>query len=441
MRPNVLWVMCDQLRGQALGCAGDPNAVTPRLDRLAAAGARFETAVSQYPVCTPFRGGLVTGRHASANGCRVHGDLLPPSERTVAHAFNDAGYRTGWVGKWHLGSVSGVNGFDDGGDYWVHPHLRGGFADWIGFDSSNHFYHTRYSVGREMWPPRTIDGYQTDGLTDLFLDYLDDVAADERPFFVMLSLEAPHPGRDLDGVYRHAAPPEYLARHDPARIELRGNVPERFADEARQRAAGYYAQIENLDHNVGRVLDRLDELGLADDTIIMFFSDHGEMLGSHGMVEKMVPRDESLRIPWLARGPGIRAGRTINGVASGLDIAPTTAALANVAMPGILHGHDHTSALRGDGDAVDAALIQWLGPALQGFWDYRYRALRTPRHLYSVGDLPEHCLLFDYAADPLEQVNLFDQSEARAALHARLVAQVAAVEGEVPMFLRGYLAV
>ena len=101
-RPNLLWLFCDQLRYHALACNGDRNIRTPNLDRLAGEGVRCTDAVSHYPVCMPFRAGLVTGQYAHVHGLRVQGDLLPPQRRTIAHAFRQAGYRTSWVGKWHL---------------------------------------------------------------------------------------------------------------------------------------------------------------------------------------------------------------------------------------------------------------------------------------------------------------------------------------------------
>ena len=144
-RPNMLWIMADQLRHQALGCNGDPNARTPNLDRLAAEGTVCETAISQCPVCMPFRAGLVTGQYGHVNGLRVHGDLLAPDRRTIAHAYRDAGYRTSYVGKLHLASTN--SNWSLGEEYWIHPRLRAGFEDFFGFDISNHYYNTHYCTG------------------------------------------------------------------------------------------------------------------------------------------------------------------------------------------------------------------------------------------------------------------------------------------------------
>jgi arylsulfatase A-like enzyme len=441
--PNLLWIFCDQLRWHALGCHGDPNVRTPNLDRLAAEGADFSMAISQYPVCTPFRGGLVTGQHAHANGVRVHGDLLAPDRRTIAHAFRDAGYRTSWVGKWHLASVQGVGGYQCGGDYWVHPLLRGGFEDWFGFDSSNHFYKTRYSTGEDIWPPRELHGYQTDALTDLSLNYLSDTATKlDRPWFHVLSVEAPHWGTDAEGrEHRNPAPPEYERRFDPARLELRGNVPPATQPRAREMLAGYYAQIENLDFNVGRVLRFLDERGLAENTLVAFFSDHGEMAGSHGRWEKTSAMDESIRIPLMLRLPGqIPAGRAVSGadaVASGIDIFPTCASLCGVPVGPGVQGMDLSAAARGDaGPSRGEALVQWLGRARYGFGDFQYRAIRTGRHTYCVGTRSDHCLLYDNAEDPLQLDNRFGRDAAlQRTMHRRLCRAVLESGEPVPEFV------
>lgn len=153
-RPNLLWIMTDQLRHQALGCNGDPNARTPNLDRLAAQGTVCAAVFSYYPVCMPFRAGLVTGQYNHVHGIRVHGDLLPPDRRTIAHAFRQAGYRTSYVGEWHLASTNGLPSWQtrccSGDDYWGHPCLRGGFEErpwWLLQDALQQ--HSRSFVGEQ----------------------------------------------------------------------------------------------------------------------------------------------------------------------------------------------------------------------------------------------------------------------------------------------------
>lgn len=437
--PNVLWIMPDQLRGQALGCAGDPNAQTPTIDQLAATGARARQAITPYPICSAARAALLTGCHAHIAGLTRHGDLLPPDRRCAGHHFSAAGYRTCWIGKWHLAGVQGARGWKEGEDYWVHPLLRGGFADWMGFDCSNHLASTCYSEGEDIWPPRRLEGYQTDALTDLCLDWLDQRHDKAQPWFCCLSVEAPHRGTDAAGAYRNWAPPEDEACFDPHAITLRDNVPAEETTAARHCLAGYYAQIRNLDRNVARVLQRLDRLGLAENTVVMLFSDHGELGGSHGRYEKNEPYEESLRIPFIVRGPGIPAGRVIDGPFNLVDTLATTCGLTGIAPPPG-QGLDWSAHLRGEADApTTSTLAQWLGQARYGFSDYSWRALRTTTHSYCVGSEERHCQLFDLTQDPHQQHNRFhDPSMAslRSALHQQLLDAVIASGEEPQAWLR-----
>jgi len=436
-KPNVLWIMADQLRHQALGCSGNPNARTPNIDRLAADGVACEMAVSQYPVCMPFRAGLVTGQYAHVHGVRVHGDLLWPDRRTVAHTYRAAGYRTGYVGKLHLAGTN--SNWTTGNEFWVHPDLRAGFEDFYGFDLSNHYYNTHYCTGYTCKGIK-IEGHQTDGLTDLSLDWLSRRAAGgDGPWFHVVSYEAPHPGGG-DGTNKYMpfpTPPEYEEMFDPGRLRLRDNVPDPDDADVRRRSAGYYAMTTHLDHNVGRLLDWLDESGQAGNTLVVFYSDHGEMLGSHGRFNKEVAYDEAIRIPLIFRLPGVvPAGRRYGGIASGIDIYPTCAGFCRVEPAAAVQGLDLSASLcGGEGPRRTEALVQWMGQTRYGWGDYPYRAIRTGRHTYCVSDREVNerngghfRLLFDNEADPYQLDNLFGRAEARdlqRQLHARLCEAIA----------------
>jgi len=237
-QPNLLWIFCDQLRWHSLSCHGETNVATPHLDRLASEGIDCDLAISTCPSARRPGPRVMTGRYPHQTGVRYLGDLLLPDQPTIATAFRRAGYRTSYVGKWHLASSQNIIGHNAGADYWVHPKLRGGFEDWFGFELSNHFWRTHYCTDDSMWPPKVLDGYQTDRLTDLSLDYLDSVAVKlTQPWFHVLSVEAPHHGSDEHGVTRcqvgeyvharHPAPPAYEARFAPEELTLRDNVPRR----------------------------------------------------------------------------------------------------------------------------------------------------------------------------------------------------------------------
>ena len=194
--PNVLWIFADQLRYHALSSSGDPNVATPHIDRLVAQGVTCTQAVSQYPVCVPFRASLVTGNLSPRNGTMRHGDYLPPGTPTIAHAFREAGYATSYVGKWHLAPETGAAAVTPEGwigqSYWVHPGFRGGFEEWCGFNVSNNYLRTYVATGEQIEAER-LEGHQTDALTDRSLAILARQSR-ERPWFHVISYEAPHPG-------------------------------------------------------------------------------------------------------------------------------------------------------------------------------------------------------------------------------------------------------
>ncbi|MDP6110804.1 MAG: sulfatase [Planctomycetota bacterium] len=442
-RPNVLWLFADQHRYDALSCSGNPDVSTPNIDRLAEEGVRCTNAYSHCPVCIPFRAGLMTGQYATTCGVPRHGDFLHPHRRTIAHAFREAGYRTSYVGKWHLAGEHGTNMVSDRGwageDFWVHPDLRGGFQDWYGFNLSNNFYRTFYSHGEQV-KPFEVEGYQTDGLTDLSLRYLSEYESGQ-PWFHVLSVEAPHPGAGGDPKFPgHPVPEKYEEMFDPASIELRANVPKEVEDRARQKLCGYYAMIANLDDNIGRVLKWLDGSGQAENTLVVFFSDHGDMMGSQGRMNKEVPYEESIHVPLIARLPSaLPAGRVYDGIVSGIDIYPTCAGICHVQADGDIQGLDLSGSLDGTGGNERAeALVQWAGQSLFGFGDHPYRAIRTSRHTYTVGRDPEFCLLFDHDSDPFEMNNLFGDPasvEVQKTLHARLRRAILHAGEPIPAFI------
>jgi len=447
-RPNVLWIFADQLRHQALGCNGDPNVRTPHIDRLAREGVTCETAVSHYPVCMPFRAGLMTGQYAHVHGCRVHGDILAPDTHTVAHTFREAGYRTSYVGKLHLASTN--SDWSTGNEFWVPPRMRAGFEDFFGFDLSNHYYNTHYCTG-DVCKGIKIDGHQTDGLTDLSLSYLTEQAfPSAQPWFHVIAYEAPHfgGGNGRNRFPGFPAPPEFEALYEPAELQLRPNVPDPDAPLLREKSAGYYSLISHMDHNIGRLLALLEEKGALDDTLIVLFSDHGEMLGSQGRFNKETAYDESIRIPLIFRMPRrLQPGWTCPGVFSGVDIYPTTVGLCNLPLPSHVQGMDLSMALQGQpGPRRTEALVQWLGTTMYGWGDWPYRAIRTERHTYCVS-APEtgvahgrhFRLLYDNEEDPCQLHNLFDDPAARElqdGLHSRLCHSILGSGEELPAFMQ-----
>jgi arylsulfatase A-like enzyme len=432
-RPNILWVFADQMRGHAMSCAGDVNVRTPNLDQLAQRGVRFTNACSSYPLCVPFRFTLLTGEYAHTRWIPALDWRMSPAERTIAHEFNDAGYHTCYIGKWHLdgsttqGDAKAINRMP------VAPNRRGGFREWHGFNLRNGFFDTCVFHGDDPTPV-PLGKYQTDGLFDITLDCLKERGqTPDDPFFMVLSVEAPHPP--------HEAPEEYLERIRQRGVQARPNVSwetpadgleyppgcrwtERWAD---SNNTGYYAQIENLDDNMGRLLAGLEEMGLAENTYVFFFSDHGEFLGSHGMRSKQDPREESINIPFIVHGPGIESGGVLDEAICTEDIYPTTLSLAGLEPPSPKPGLDLGTYLRGDidqlpRDGVYLEMVEEHRPPMV-FYKAPYRGIRTRTHLYAVlNGAP--WLLFDLTTDPYQQDNLVRSEEhapLRRELHTRLV--------------------
>jgi len=413
-RPNVIWVFGDQHRGQALSCAGDPNVHTPNLDRMAREGVHFSAAASGFPLCCPFRGALVTGRYP--HHC-VPGHEYPLSDElpTIATALKDAGYHTAYFGKWHLDGFEERNG--RAAMHIVPPHRRGGFDEWTGYDNNNAQWDcwVHGGQGPEAFHFR-LPGYETDCLTDMLIEHVEgraDAAAmdderEDRPFFAVLSVQPPHDP--------YLAPAEYMARHNPAMVRLRPNVPRvpRVLDQARRELAGYYAQIENLDANVGRILEALIRLGIAEDTYVVFFSDHGDMHGSHGQFRKTAPWEEAVRTPMIVwrgmGGYGHRCGR-VDVPINHVDIAPTTMGLCGLEAPDWMQGTDYSAAWRGGGDKPgdwpESAYIQLVVPTGHGHSiDRPWRGVITRDGWKYVCLEGQPWLLHNLNEDPYEQANL-----------------------------------
>lgn len=415
-RPNVIWIFGDQHRGQALGCAGDPNVHTPNLDAMASQGVRFTQAVSGMPLCCPARGAFLTSRypHECVPG---HEYPLPIGQKTIADVFNAAGYSTGYFGKWHLAGFHESEGRS--AMRIVPPERRGGFQTWVGYDNNNSQYDSwvHGGAGKDAFHYR-LPGYETDELTNLFIRHLQAQAKGDKPFFAVLSVQPPHDP--------YVAPAEFMERHTPGRIELRPNVPNvpSVIEPARRWLAGYYAQIENLDWNIGRIRKALDETGAAFRTHILYFSDHGDMQGSQGQFKKMTAYEEAIRIPFLLSG-GQPQGYEGWGVGqfgvplNAVDIPATTLGLCGIAQPDWMHGTDYSHYRVGRrGRQIsepDSAYLQSVIPTGHGdSVDKPWRGIVTKDGWKYVCFENLSWLMFHLAEDPYEQVNMAHNSKYKA---------------------------
>ncbi|WP_165556050.1 sulfatase-like hydrolase/transferase [Kribbella pittospori] len=418
---NVVVVIADQLRRDALAIYGDPNVSTPNLDALASAGARFTNACSTYPVCVPFRFSLVTGEYAHTRGVPAIEWRMSPAERTLADEFNDAGYDTAFFGKWHLYGGNGGVLPSYPNDRARRTHIprayQGRWQHFAGFELCNDPFNTTYFVNDDP-TPRAIEGYQTDGLFDLAIDYIGQRATTERPFCCVISVEPPHPPL--------TAPDKYLSRWSDRPLRLRPN----FADVPSYRPRrpgstgllddlrGYYAAIENLDDNIGRLRDTLSAEGLWQRTVVLFTSDHGEFLGSHGLTAKCDPREESSGIPLIVAGGGLPANRHIEDPVCTEDLFPTILGLARLSPRDPRPGEDLAALIRGDVPnlARPGVMLEHVAEyrPRAPFHDQSWRAFRTTDFIYAVlggADGGRPWLFYDLEKDPGQQTNLVNDAD------------------------------
>jgi arylsulfatase A-like enzyme len=421
--PNVLFVLADQWRAQAMGFAGDVNAQTPTLDRLAREGVSFSHAVSCTPVCSPYRATLMTGRYPMSTGVFVNDVNLAQDPCSLASMFKQAGYDTGYIGKWHLDGQGCRMTYTP-------PERRQGFTRWAAIECTHDYNNSVYYAGDNGVDRLTWPGYDAIAQTREMQRWLTE-RDPATPFFYFLSWGPPHDPYEV-------VPAEFAAQFSPSAIQLRSNVPSFCEAQARADLAGYYAHIAALDGCMSDLLGTLDRLGIADDTIVVFTSDHGDMHGSQGQWRKQQPWDESILVPFLLRFPA-RLGRTPRTIPMRIntpDIMPTLLGLAGQPPSracAAIHGRDLSPVMRQEAPPNDdPALIMCVWPFSS--WGRpnggnEYRGLRSARYTYTR-DLAGPWLLYDNAVDPYQMTNLVglpEYAEAQAALDAQLATQLGAI--------------
>ena len=400
-RPNILYILVDQWRAQATGYAGDPNVKTPNLDRLQSQSVDFRNAVSVCPVCTPHRAALLTGRYPTATGMFLNDLYLPDDELCLAEILQAGGYRTGYIGKWHLDG--------HGRKSFVAPPRRQGWDYWKAAECDHNYNHSHYYHG-DSDQCRYWDGYDSYAQTRDAQAYLKARAGEDKPFALMISHGTPH-------FPHHTAPKDLMAQYPPDKIQLRPNVPPEMQERARKESCGYYAHCAALDKCLGDLMETLEQTGLAKNTIVVFTSDHGEMMGSQGRppCQKQTPWDESIRVPFLLRLPagadGKTAGRGVPAPINTPDILPTLLGLVGLSVPASVQGEDLSALVRAAGGAADrAALVMNVSPFGGNQKDKEFRGIRTARYSY-IRSLEGPWLLYDNQVDPCQMTNLAGRAE------------------------------
>jgi arylsulfatase A-like enzyme len=444
-RPNILFIMSDDHAAHAIGAYGSRVNATPNIDRLAREGLRFDDMFVTNSICTPSRAAILTGQYAHVNGVTMF-NRFDSSRLTVATLLQQAGYFTGMIGKWHLGSDPV------------------GFDRWEIFPGQGvYFDPVLYTAAGE----KTYTGrYATDVVTDLAIEFIEQRPKD-KPFFLMLHHKAPHRPWEPDAAHaaqfadRWIPEPEtfwdsYATRTDAlheneqrvaadlTRRDLKLEPPAGLSDEERTRwlavkpdpvtitrdgnavtltgealarwkyqryMRDYLATIQSVDDNVGRLLAFLDQGGLARDTIVIYTSDQGFFLGDHGLFDKRFMYEESLRMPFLVRWPALIApGTRSDAIALNVDIAPTFLEAAGASVPASMQGRSLLPVLRGKTPA------DWRTSMYYRYYhdpgDHNTRAhygVRTRTHKLVYFWKKDQWELFDLVHDPAEMHNLYGQ--------------------------------
>jgi len=438
--PNILIIMADQLRRCSLSVYGDPNIETPHIDALARSGVRFSQANTTYPICVPARFTFMTGETAHSRFIPSIEWRMSPAETTLADYFNAAGYHTCYIGKWHLHGGHGVlpgHTEEKTNRTPIPPSHQGRWQKWLGFDVANNPWKTHYFEDADPVPKR-LEGYQTDGLTDLAIQYLKTRGIEDDPFCCVLSVEPPH--------FPMQAPPELEEKWLNTEIVLPDNFyfcdsrPSpgvKLTDKERSAAIRhiqlYYAMLENLDQNVGRLMAALKDSPHSESTVVVFLSDHGEMQGAHCEPYQIKdhPYEESVGIPLFVSDPRLQNRRNfeLSTPTCMEDLVPTLLGLAGIAIPENLPGADLSPLVRGEREALErpGVMLEFVHDLRTGRrWPHPYnaqywRAFRSKRYKYTVlggagGGSPWQ--FYDLETDPLEMNNLVDSEE-----HQNLIAQ------------------
>ncbi len=398
-RPNIVFVFADQLRAQALGYAGDENVISPNINRLASESINCVNAISGMPVSTPYRGIMLTGQFPLHNGMFMNDIQLNPEAESTGKILKAAGYQTAYIGKWH------ING--NGRSKYIAEEYRQGFEYFKALECTHNYLRSAYYDNNDT-KIKHWEGYDAIAQTKDAIEYMADRKDDDKPFALYMSWGGPH------NPYP-SVPQKYKDLYEDKELELRENVPVKSVEKATEDLKGYYAQITALDDCIGMLQAAIRELGIEDNTIFVFTSDHGDMLGSHGYRAKQRPYDESVRVPFLIKyndGLGRGEDRRSEVMLNSPDILPTLLGLSNIEIPEVIDGDDFSPILKGKSKAKRrSVLLECTTP----FGEYRrssggreYRGVRTERYTY-VRDLDGPWLLFDNMVDPYQMENLVDE--------------------------------
>ncbi len=414
-RPNILFVFSDQQRHDTVDCYGEPifEGLTPNLDKMASQGVRFANAFTPQPVCGPARAALQTGKYANETGCFTNGIALKTGEKTMANWLGQVGYEVGYIGKWHLASDDACRDMpkENRQNYRTKPipvERRGGYKDyWLAsdileFTSSGYGGHMFDGQGNKKGFSK--EHYRVDAQTDCVLDYLDTRKGD-RPFFLFVSYVEPHHQNNA----RHFIGPKGSKKRF-ADYNVPGDLKDTVGD-WKEEMPDYLGCCNSLDENLGRIRAEIDKLGIADNTLLIYTSDHSCHFRTRNSEYKRSCHDNSIHIPMIVHGPGFKGGKVVNEMVSLIDLAPTILTAAGTKLPNHFRGKPLQQLAAGNtADWPEEVFVQ-ISESHIG------RAVRTKRWTYSLkaqkGKYVED-FLYDNQKDPYQKNNLISDLQYKA---------------------------
>ena len=439
--PNVLFILCDDLRPDALGCYGSAHVKTPRIDSLAAEGVRFANAFCTTSLCSPSRASILTGRYAHAHGVRNNFTELPPALPHWPARLQSQGYATAYVGKWHMGEDNDAP--------------RPGFDWFVSHKGQGKYFDTEWNINGER--REATPGYYTTVVTDFCLEWLERQPAG-KPWALCLGHKAPHSfyfpepkhAHAFDGVrvrypesaFQLEGKPEWIRQrlstwhgiYGPLfewRKKFPDTRPEAVVD-FENMVRAYWGTILSVDESTGRLVDFLQQTGQLENTLVVFMGDNGLLEGEHGMVDKRTMHEPSIRVPLIASGPGLPRGKVVTAQVLTQDVAPSILDLCGAPAIEGLDGRSWRK-LAGAGDP--GWRTEWLyeydyekqfpyTPNIRGIRTDRWKFVRYP---HGDGSPDRHrAELYDLENDPGELVNLA-ADPAHAATRAELEGRLAAL--------------